>query len=187
MAVLHVVVLPLSGGVLDGSDDFVVAGAAAEIAREVEADFVFGRLRVLGQEPFALHDEAGSADAALQRGSFEERLLDRVQPGRRGDAFDRANGRPFGLDGQHEAAIDRSAIHDDRARSAVAVRATFLRAGQVHVVSQDFEQRLSRLAQEFGLVAVESGRDDSFLGHIHSPRTEWFDLLMNPSRLRAFV
>ena len=169
MAVLHVMVLPLGGGVLDGSDDFVVAGAAAEIAREVEADLVLGRLGVLGQEPFALHDEAGSADTALQRSSFEERLLDRVQPGRRGDTFDRADGRPFGLDRQHEAAIDRAAVEDDRASSAVAVRATFLRAGQVEVVSQDFEQRLPRFAQKFGLTAVESCGDDTFLGHLNIP------------------
>ena len=166
MAVLHVVVLPVRRGVLDGSDDFVVAGAATQIAREVESNFVFGRLRVLRQEPFALHDEAGSADAALQRGSFEERFLDRVQPGRRGDTFDGADRGPFGLDRQHEAAINRAAIEDDRASSAVAVRATFLRAGQVKVVSQDFEQRLPRLAEKFGLVAVESCRDDSFLGHL---------------------
>ena len=170
MAVLHVVVLPLRGGVLDGSDDFVVAGAATEIAREVEADFVLGRLGVLGEEPFALHDEAGSADAALQRGPFEERLLDRVQPGRGRDSFDGANGRPFGLDGQHEAAIDRAAVEDDRASSAVAVRATFLRTGQVHVVPQDFEQRLAWLAQKFGLVTVKCGRDDSLLGHVIDPR-----------------
>ena len=169
MAVFHVVVLPLRSGVLDGSDDFVVAGAAAEIAREVEADFVLGRLGVLGQEPFALHDEAGSADAALQRGSFEERLLDWVETGGGGDSFDRADGRPFGLDRQHEAAIDRATVEDDRASSAVAVRATFLRAGQVHVVSQDFEQRLPRLAEEFGLAAVQCCGDDAFLCHLSFP------------------
>ena len=97
VAVLQVVVWPLRGGVLDGSDDFVVAGTATQIARQIEADFVFGRLRVLGQEPFALHDEAGSADAALQRGSFQKCFLDRVQPSRRGDSFDRANRGPFRL------------------------------------------------------------------------------------------
>lgn len=170
VAVLHVVVLPVRGGVLDGSDDFVVAGAATQIAREVEADFVLGWLRVLREEPLALDDEAWGADAALQRGSFEERRLDRVQPGRRGDTFDRADGGPFGLDRQHQAAINRATVEDHRASSAVAVRATFLRAGQVEVVSQDFEQRLPRLAEKFRLVAVEGSGDDSFFSHWFDPR-----------------
>lgn len=65
VAGLHVLVLPLLGGVLDGSHDLVVAGTATEIAREEEADFVFGRLWVLSEQRFARHDEARCADTAL--------------------------------------------------------------------------------------------------------------------------
>src|SRR6266700_3353628 len=41
----------LGGGILNGFDDVLVAGAAAEIARDAHPDLVVGRARVLLQQP----------------------------------------------------------------------------------------------------------------------------------------
>ena len=46
------------GGGLDGAHDLVVAGAAAKIAGQAEADFLFGRLRVLVEQRLGRNQEA---------------------------------------------------------------------------------------------------------------------------------
>ena len=55
----------LFGGALNGFDDLVITGAAAEVAGQVEADFLFAGCRVFFEQRFGLHDETRSADAAL--------------------------------------------------------------------------------------------------------------------------
>ena len=66
------------------------------------------------------------------------------------------------LDGQHQARVDEHAVEQNVARPAVAVVAAFLGAGQSQHVAQDLEQALARLAQEFDLVAVNRGGNDTF-------------------------
>ena len=78
-----------------------------------------------------------------------------VQMRTAGDALDRAEFRSFGFDGQHQTTDDRPTIHDHRASTAVAVRATFLGTGEIEIVSQDFEQRLPSFAQELDSIAVD--------------------------------
>ena len=63
------------GGSLHGADDLVVAGAAAEIAGQIEANLVFGGIRIFLKQRFGLHDETGRANAALQRGAFQKRAV----------------------------------------------------------------------------------------------------------------
>lgn len=169
VAAFHVLVLPLLGGVLDRSHDLVVAGATTEVAGKVKADFVFGRLRVLCEQSFARHDEARRANTALQRGSFEKRFLNWIEALAGGNSFNSLNAGSFRFDCENQATIDRSTVNQDRASSAVAVRATFLCTRQVERVPQDFEQRLTWLAKEFCLTAVKSCGDDTFFCHIHFP------------------
>src|SRR3954463_10270569 len=52
--------------VLDRVDDVLIAGAAAEVARDALADVVLARLRVVGQEIRGAHDHARRTEAALQ-------------------------------------------------------------------------------------------------------------------------
>ena len=155
-------------GALDGFDDLVVAGAAAEVAGEVEADFFFAGCRVFFEQRFGLHDESRRADAALQSRAFEEGTLHFVEMVTAGDAFDRFQIGAFGFDGQDQATVDRPTVHLNGASSAVAVGAAFLRAGQAEHVAKSFEQCLLRLAEELVSVPVDRRGDDSLFRHDES-------------------
>jgi hypothetical protein len=150
---------------LDGADDFIIAGTAAEISGELEADVVFGGLWVFVEESLGGHEEAGSADAALQGGTFKEALLERVQMTVLGEAFDGFDFRAFGFRRENDAAIHGDAIHDDGAGSAITVVAALFGAGQTQRVAERFEKTLPRLAEEFGWLAVNGGGDVEFFGH----------------------
>ena len=154
---------------MDCADDFVVAGAAAEVVGEVEADLVLGRIGVLVEQGFGGDEEAGRTDAALQGGAFQKALLERVQVAVLGEAFDRFDLGPFGFDREDQAAVHRQAVHEHGARAAVAVVAAFLRAGQVQRIAEHLQEALPRLAEEFGGFAVD-GRGDVGFGH---ERREW--------------
>src|SRR2546428_4422686 len=69
----------LLGGVLDGLDDIVVAGAAAEVALEPVPDLALRRARVALDELSGRHDHARRAEAALQSVLLPEAVLDRVE------------------------------------------------------------------------------------------------------------
>src|SRR5437899_219565 len=84
-------------GVEHGADDLVVAGAAAEIAGQPVAGLFLGRVLVLVEQRLRRDDESGGAEAALQRGVFEEFLLHRVQLVALGDALDRGDLPSLGL------------------------------------------------------------------------------------------
>ena len=58
-------------------DDALVAGAAAQVARQRLADLLVGRVRVVAQERGHRHDEARRAEAALQPVAVAERRLHR--------------------------------------------------------------------------------------------------------------
>lgn len=146
-------------------DDFVVACAAAEVIGEFEADLFFGRVGMLFEQSFGSDDKAGRANAALQRGPFEEALLNRMELADVADAFDRRDLAPFGFDAEHEAAIHRPAVEQHRAAAAVAVAAAFFRAGEANNVAQNLEQALSRFAEKLRLLAVDCRRNVMFLGH----------------------
>ncbi len=99
------------------------------------------------------------------------------------EAFDRFQPATFDLDRQHEAAIHRPAIEKHRAGSAIAVRAAFLGAGQLQHVAQDFEQRLSRRAEEFFCAAVNRRRNHPFTRH--STQLPSFSWMARERRRRA--
>src|SRR5579884_3133973 len=146
-------------GVLDGADDLVVAGAPAQVPREPEADALLARVRFLVEQRLGRDEEAGGADAALERRVLEERLLEWVHLPRLGQPLDRRDLGPLRLDAEHEARVDETAVQDDRAGATVAVVAPLLRAGQPDHVAQALEQALARLAQEVGGLAVDGRRD----------------------------
>ena len=54
------------GGVHGRLDDLVIAGAAADVARERDLDFILGRVRIPGEELAEAHQHAGRTVAALQ-------------------------------------------------------------------------------------------------------------------------
>src|SRR6266853_3695169 len=90
----------------------------------------------------ASQNHSRSADAALRTTAFQESRLQRAQLRTFGDAFDRSKIRARCLKSRDEAAIHQLAIHQDGARTALTFSATFLRAGQPKLLSQDIQQPL---------------------------------------------
>src|ERR1700722_5146228 len=141
-----------------GADDLVVAGAAAEVAGEPVACLGLARVRVAREQRLGGDQEAGRAEAALQRRMLEELLLQRMQVVAVRHALDGLDRVPFGLDGEHQARADEAAVDGDAAGAAVARAAPLLAAGEIELVAQHIEQRELRLAQELGRLAVDRGR-----------------------------
>jgi hypothetical protein len=160
--------LALFGSALDGFDDLVVASAAAEVAGQIEANLFFAGCRVFFEQRFGLHDETWRADPALQSRSFEESTLHFVEMVSASHAFDRLQVGAFRFHCQDEATVDRATVHLHGTRSAVAVGAAFLRAGETEHVAKRFQQRLLRFAEELVCIAVDRRGDDSFFCHDES-------------------
>src|SRR5690606_1964979 len=76
------------GAFLHGADNLVITGTPAKIPGQVKANLLFSGLWVFLQQRFRGDDKARRADAALKRGPFEEALLNRMQMGSVGNAFD---------------------------------------------------------------------------------------------------
>src|SRR6185295_745025 len=94
----------LGGSVLNGFDDVLVACAAAQVAGDAEADFVFGRILVFLQKAIRPHDHARGAEAALQSVHFTETFLQRVQrPVCSDHPFNRTDVRTVRLHHKHGA------------------------------------------------------------------------------------
>src|SRR5262249_5832176 len=79
------------GRVQHGVDDRLVAGAAADIARDGAHRVLTARFRIARQQAGGRHDHAGRAEAALRGEAFKESFLDGMQPLRRRHAFDRVH------------------------------------------------------------------------------------------------
>ncbi len=156
--------LEFARGALDGTDDLVISGTAAEVAGEPEADSVFVGIGLAVEQSLGGHDEAWRADAALERGFFEEGLLEGVELVAMGEPFDGGYFTAGGFHRQHAARIDDAAVDEDRAGPTVAVVAAFLGAGQADFVAEHFEETLAVFAEEVGFGAVEAGGDVS-TGH----------------------
>src|SRR5262249_34947576 len=154
----------LGGGGLHRAHDLVVAGAAAEIAREAEADLALGRVRIVVEQRLRRDQEARRADAALECCEFQEFLLERMQLVSVGDALDCADVAALGLGAQHQAGADDATVERHGAGAAIAGAAALLAAGEAEAVAQHVEQGLVDLAEIRDRVAVDGGGNLD-LGH----------------------
>src|SRR5688572_9790243 len=103
----------LSGRLLHGIDDLVVAGAATEVAHQPLLDLVLIRLRVLVEKGSCGDDLAGGADAALEAATVDGRLLYGAEVLRRTEALDRGDVCTISLDGERDAGgYDLAVDHD---------------------------------------------------------------------------
>ena len=100
-------------------------------------DLVAARCRLRGDKRRRRHDLAGRAEAALHGVRAHERVDERMVA----QSFDR---RDLGaVDRVHEgdAREHRRSVHEHRARTAVALAARDLRAGQAEVLTEDLCKR----------------------------------------------
>src|SRR3990170_8349197 len=122
-------------GGADGGNDVLVPGAPAEVALDGVPDLVIGRIGVALEQVDRGHDHARRAEPALEAVLLPECVLHRMELIAGGDAFDGPDAGAIRLDGEHRARLDRSAVHLDRARPALARVAPDVCAGHVEVLT----------------------------------------------------
>src|SRR5579883_2375885 len=110
-------------------DDLLIAGAPAELARERKPDLLARWSRVRVQQCLGREDHPGRADAALQAAVPHELLLQRMQTTVTREPLDCREFPPLRGHGEREARGDRLAVHEYRARAAVAGCTPFLCPG----------------------------------------------------------
>src|SRR5215471_13874973 len=132
------------GGEPNRVEDLLIAGAAAQVARERLADVSVSRVRVAVQQVVGGDEQAGRAKTALHSPGLNECLLQWVQPAACGQAFHGDDGTPVRLPGGDQARAYRNAVQVDRARAALTLLAGVLRAGQTHPLAEHVEQALAR-------------------------------------------
>src|SRR5438552_12852930 len=118
------------GRPLDRLHDVVVTRAPAQVALELVADQLLGRLGVALEHLVDGHDHARRAETALEPVLLPEPLLDRVQLAVLRETLDGQDGRTVGLDREHRARLHRLAAEEDRARAALARVATDVCPGE---------------------------------------------------------
>src|SRR6266705_961496 len=101
------------------------------------------------------HDHAGRAEAALQAMLVPERLLQGMQRRSLGQALDRRDLRPIGLDGEDRAGLHAVAVELDGTRATVAGVATDMGPGQPRQLADVLHEQQPR----FDLVLVPGAID----------------------------
>ena len=150
--------LSLSCGCIKYStDDFIVAGTAAQISSQPVSDFMFRRIWVLIKECFRTHDETRGANTALERGVFKESILDRMQFVGFSKPFNGLDRFALSFYTQDEARIDESAVEDDAACPTVPVIASLFCTCKVEFIPEDLQQALPRFTEKFHRLTIDSG------------------------------
>src|SRR5438093_7645037 len=159
--------LPLSrrhllGSPLDGLDDVVVAGAAAEVAFQPVADLGLRRPRRALEELGGRHDHARSAEPALQAVLFPEAFLDRMQLAVLGHALDGFHLRALALDGQERTGLHRQAVDVHGAGAALAGVAAHMGAGEPRELPDVVDEQEARL-DVMGILQAVDGHGNGCL------------------------
>ena len=105
------------------AEDVPVAGAAAQHAGQFRGEIVLRHLGLVAEQVVGTQQEAGRAEAALQRVVPAERLLQRVQFPRPAQALDREHLGSVELAREQQARPGRLAVDQNRAHAADAVLA----------------------------------------------------------------
>ena len=125
------------------------------MAGEELSELVIGVEAVRLQDLDRSHDEARRAEAALDSGLFNERLLDVAQlavgPHQ---AFERADVLAVRPDGEVDARVECLAVDDDVAGAALADLAALLHGRHMVIVSQHIGQRRTHVDHFLNVFAV---------------------------------
>ena len=148
-----------------GLDDVLIAGAAAEIGREKIEDVVIREVRIRFQRVHRQHQKTRRAESTLKRVVLDECALHGMQLVPLGKAFDRADALALGLDREHQAGSDRLIVKDHGTCAAHPVLAPYMRPGQSALVTDDVDQRSSRLDPNGVVMAVDIELDLELVAH----------------------
>lgn len=126
------------------------------MARQGLADVGVGRVGAIAEERHQAHEDAGSAEAALERVGVLEGGLQRMQLALRSrQALDGRQRVPVGLYGKQQARAYGLVIEQDGTSAAHSVLAAHMRPGQVQVLAKKIGQQEPR----FDLVFVDGAID----------------------------
>jgi len=140
--------------VLDGSDDVGVSATAADVAAHQFFDLGVAGAAGLFEQSNCGHDLAGSAIAALVAIVLDEGGLHGVETAGFAQALDGRDGIAFVHDREGEAGVDAAAVDVDGARSALAMVAALLGAGQRKCFAQAVEERCTGINLDLEGLAV---------------------------------
>src|SRR5262249_15250543 len=148
------------GRFLDGLDDVLVAGAAADVALEPAPDLFVGEPVAVRREQLdPAHDHPRGAEPALKRVAVPECLLERVQLAVVCEALDRRDLGAVGLHGENGAGLHRAAVEMNRASAARGGVAADLRPGEIQIVAEEIDEQRARLDLRLVPHAVDADGD----------------------------
>src|SRR5918992_5326652 len=132
-------------GTVDGLDDVLIAGAAAQVAGDAFEYVVLGRPGVVAQQGGDRTKEAGGTEPALQAVALLEGALHRRQRTvRPGEAFDGRDGVPGDAHRERQAGAHRLPIEEHRAASADAVLAPHMGPGEAEIMTEEVRKQPPR-------------------------------------------
>src|SRR5207302_7075682 len=128
----------------DGLENLLIAGAAAQIARQGFTNLIARRVRMLVEQRLGRDEQPRRAVPALRRAEVGEGVLQRMKASVGGEPFDRCDAPAVALEAEHEAREHGPIVEQDGARAALAELAAVLGPAQVQIFTKDLEQRLVR-------------------------------------------
>jgi hypothetical protein len=150
---------PELGGPPHGPKDAGIRAAAADVAGQCDPDPGIVRVAVTLEQRDRAHDHARGAVAALEGADLEERLLDRVQRHVHREALDRPDRVTGGVRDGDLASAHRRPVQEHRARSALALPAPRLRAGERQLLAEREEETPRRRGGQLARRPVDDDPD----------------------------
>src|SRR5262249_1264030 len=118
----------------------VVVGAAAKITCQSGAHIVRIRVCIPREQSFGAHQLTRRTESTLRPIMFDECLLQWIEPSVLRETLDRLHGSAIGPHGQIAARVDRLAVQQDCAGTALAPVTTDLCPGHAEVSAKNFNQ-----------------------------------------------
>jgi hypothetical protein len=153
----------LAGCPHEGLNDFYVAGAAAEVARNSFPHLLLGWLGAFLDQGLSHHDEAWRAEATLTGSAGCPLFLEGGEEGTRLDAFDRAYVGSLTVQGEGKARQSGLALDLNGAAAAGAHVTSSLCAGQTGLVAEDVQQECLLINGSLPGSAIDFQAEDLFL------------------------
>src|SRR5437763_11425326 len=143
------------GGLHDGVDDELIAGAATELTGKALANGFPGRIGGFTQDFQGAQHHGRRAVATLQALLLPECLLEGVELAALVQRLHRHDLLSVRLDGKGDARADRLTVHEHRAGAADAMLAADVDAEEAEVLAQEIHQETPRFHVPLDRLAVD--------------------------------
>src|SRR5262249_12784851 len=154
---------------LDGSENILVASAAAGVPSNGFLDLLVARVRILPQQLQSGHQKARRTISALQAVAIRESLLQWMQLSVLLESLHGGNLGSIGLHREGRARLYRAAVEQHRAGSAIRRVASDVCPGKFKRLPQEFDQQLPRIDFASVLLSVDRHSNwDSWSGVRHT-------------------